>query len=629
MEILSIIFFFVCTWGFGFTMTSFIKQLDGFWEKNIMRVSLGLGCFVVLGVLLNLLRIPLDWRVFLVLSLIYPFSFIIRHRKGINLIGAKNGIPKIKFSKNTIYLLILLIIFIFSVSMYIGGSFKYSYFEDDDPWVHSVSVKYVSIEKTVYEPEEFNLKYVDPYPPGYNILMGVLHQTSSSLMWTLKFFNGLIIALGIVFFYFFSMVFMGNKKLALFSTFVLAMLPSFLTHFIWAHSLVIILFFPAMYCLEKIKQDRLWMCPSMIAIASIFLIQPSQAIKLGIMFGIYFVVRSLYERKFLKEIFYAQIGGLLISLLWWGSKAKGMIGSRTENVVNASFLSKISSLISAYFVPNSGTATRTYTFSDFFIAKPFGGINVQVGWGIAISLLLILALILIAIKYKHFLLPKNYWVGVSCIWFIFTFLGVNAVTFSLPVGLITFRFWLLLAIPVALLSSLGFWFLLGIFKKSSFMKIALIIVVIVAIFATAGYQKYHHNTLPTWPPGAEWTSSEELELYMWLKTLPVETKVFSYGGKGKFILGLDKFTCAWCSEEVQLKKEIYTLDAKETYQRLKQKDYEYLIFEVSVVRNLINQNKTQEEAIIIVNEKLQELIQSNLFTSVKNINGGGIILRLS
>ena len=60
MSIITIILFFIYTYGLGFTITSFLKNSDNFLEINIMRVGVGLGIFVVLGVVLNLLRIPLE-----------------------------------------------------------------------------------------------------------------------------------------------------------------------------------------------------------------------------------------------------------------------------------------------------------------------------------------------------------------------------------------------------------------------------------------------------------------------------------------------------------------------------------------------------------------------------------------
>ena len=76
MDIFSIIVFFIIMYGFGFTLTSFVKNSDNWYERNIMRIGIGLGLFIVLGAFLNLVRIPIDWKIFLILSLIYPIIFI-------------------------------------------------------------------------------------------------------------------------------------------------------------------------------------------------------------------------------------------------------------------------------------------------------------------------------------------------------------------------------------------------------------------------------------------------------------------------------------------------------------------------------------------------------------------------
>ena len=80
-------------------------------------------------------------------------------------------------------------------------------------------------------------------------------------MWTLKFFNALIISLGILFFFFAAKRFTNNKRVALISTAVLAFIPSFLSHFIWAHALIPILAIVALYCFERIRKDWKWMFP--------------------------------------------------------------------------------------------------------------------------------------------------------------------------------------------------------------------------------------------------------------------------------------------------------------------------------------------------------------------------------
>jgi len=200
MNILTIILFFVYTWGFGFTASYFLKEPDNVLERNLIRIGMGLGVFIVVGTLLNLFGIPLDWKLFLMLSVVFPLCILVKKAKSKEL---KMPEFKFKLTKSNLNILMVLVIFFISLQMYAGGSFSYPYLEDDDPWNHAAGVKYIAVEKTAYDSANFPLHYLDPYPPGYEMLLGVLHQTSSSLSWTLKFFNGLILSFGILFFYFF------------------------------------------------------------------------------------------------------------------------------------------------------------------------------------------------------------------------------------------------------------------------------------------------------------------------------------------------------------------------------------------------------------------------------------------
>ena len=227
LDLITIILFFVYTYGLGFSLTYFLKNAENFWERNLMRIGIGLGSMVVLGILLNFLHLPIDWKIFLVVSLILPFYDLFKRIK-------TKTIPKINIplTKSNLFVLIVLLIFIGTLFMYASGAFKYPYLEDDDPWNYAKGVKYIALEKTAFEPEGFDEKgifhYIEPYPPGYSLIMGVLHQTSESISWTLKFFTSLIISLSIIFFYFFVKKFTDDKSKALFATFVLAAIPCFL-----------------------------------------------------------------------------------------------------------------------------------------------------------------------------------------------------------------------------------------------------------------------------------------------------------------------------------------------------------------------------------------------------------------
>ena len=87
----------------------------------------------------------------------------------------------------------MLVIFAANFYIYASGAFKYPYLEDDDSWAHTFGAKYVSMGNNVFEKDIEKLRYINPYPPSYDIWMGILHQTNDSMYWTLKFFNAFII----------------------------------------------------------------------------------------------------------------------------------------------------------------------------------------------------------------------------------------------------------------------------------------------------------------------------------------------------------------------------------------------------------------------------------------------------
>jgi len=568
--ILSIIIFFVMTYGLGWAVTAIVKESKNFLERTIIRIGIGIGVFIILGIVLNIFAIPLDWRIFFCLGMLFPFVYCL------DKISSKNfTIPKIGFTKENLNILIVLVMFLITSYMYIDGSFNYNYLEDDDPWVHAEGAKYVSIEKTLSS-NNYTFQYMNPYPPGYGMLMGVLHQTNDSISWTLKFFNGLIISLGLVFFYFFAKLFIGDKNRALFATFVLVCIPSFFTHFIWAQTLAVMLFFPAMYCLEMIKFDKKWIYPAMFVIAAIILVAPTKAIKIGIMFGIYWVVKSIIEKKWNLEILGALTSGLCLSLIWWFDKWKPMFFSNSDaSNTTLTLWQKIQSA----FPYDSGTATQAYTFNDFFIVQPFGGINVHIGWGIVVSILLVLGLICLIIKYKETFAKDNVWIPITLGWFIFTFLGVNSMTFNLPIGFYAFRFWLLLAIPVALLSVLGLRYIIMFFSKLV-PTLLIIVIVCFGVLATSGYQKYNQNHNTQWPPGVNWGSQEEVQGYIWMKeNLLPNTKVFGLcsNESSGHIIGMDMLDEPWNYSIIKFKQNILNQTADKVNRFMKTDGYNYMI----------------------------------------------------
>ena len=90
-------------------------------------------------------------------------------------------------------------------------------------------------------------------------------------------------------------------------------------------------------------------------------------------------------------------------------------------------------------------------------------INNPIGIGIFLSVLVIIAIIFSFLKFKNLIKRENHWLVITLVWFIFAFYAVNAARF--PVKLSPFRAWMLLAIPVCILSAEGAFNLMSISKK--------------------------------------------------------------------------------------------------------------------------------------------------------------------
>ena len=605
-----------------------------------MNVAFGLGAFAFLAILLNLFHIPLDWRIFLVLSLILPIYHLIKHRKFPK--------PSLKLSKESLYTLLVLVIVLVSFYIYLQGAFSYPYLENEDPWGHSVGIKYVSIEKTAYDPQHSDfdrfLSYVDPYPPAYNILLGVLHQTSPDLTWTMKFFNALIISLSIFFFYFFAKLFVGNRNKALFATFVLASLPSYLSHFIWAHALIITLVFPLFYAFQKIPTDKKWVYLSAIMVAAVWFTQNlSQPLKISTLILIYLIVYSITQKKIFKKGFTAFFAGGFLSLLWWGDlvrrySLKGLltnyyqVGQTTTDAAvsssTSSLFSKISGIL-ARLTSSGGSASRAYSFEDFFFAQKENLINNPIGIGVIVSLLVLVGLVYVLWHYKSKLVKKeNTWLAITLFWLIFTFWGVNGQTFPVSVARGPFRVWMLLAIPVSLLAAEGAYFLLNFFRKIKGAKLVIIVLLILGIYLTSTSQKFALNTT-VWPTSSAFSNPQEaFEYGSLLESLPDNTKIFMLAPRPKLITGFGKFDCIWCKEIYDFRQEIVGKSPEEIYSFLKENNYEYLLINPSMDLRQLRKHFAEEEVQAYLNELYPALASSQDFEITQHIEQRIFLLKV-
>jgi len=570
--ILTIIYFFILLSGLG--------QLFALREKTISKLAIGLALIPVLGVLLNLLHVPLDWRIFLGLALVGFCHQFIRWRKA-------GGAIKIKIKRPSWQTALVLIVFCFTLVIYCGGAFQYPWLEDDDPWSHAASIKYVSVEKNINAPDG-TFQYLNPYPPGYAILFGLLHQINPSLYWTLKFFNGFLICLGFLFFYVFAEELTQNKSKAVLATFFLTLIPCYLTHFIWAHSLVITLFFPAFYFLLKSLKDRSYILPAGICWASILLVQPTQPIKFAIMAVLLIVAYSRTGIRWRNLLMIAALSGS-ICLFWWGPIfLKSLAGQSNvllrdgESIVGRS--SDTGNVVRNIFSPTLGTGTQAYSWKHFISPPDPNLINNPVGLTPVICLIALLGISFSFIKTLHRNTPareRSYLITLF-LWIIFTFLGINSMTFHLPVGLFAFRFWMLFAIPIALLCAEGF------FSFTQFMKIKRNQYLIAGILISATIRstlplKWWFNTTE-WSYGLHWVSDEDIQGYIWMRrNLPVNTKIFSFTDN-ILVLGHNMRSDFWSPEYQKQLQDAFFLKTEVLRQRLISQGYTGIIISPRDVR---------------------------------------------
>ncbi|KHO46233.1 MAG: hypothetical protein QS98_C0004G0009 [archaeon GW2011_AR3] len=610
---LAIFLFFLYTWGIGFAVSSIGKKIENFWERNIMRIGFGLAALPLITIILSLLHIPVDWRLILFLSLACPAYQLFAHFSGKNKMQA--GWPsKLKLTKSGLFVILVLLMFIFTLFMYVKGAHVYPYFEDDDPWSHAVGVAYVAEEKTVFNPDR-GTSYLDPYPPGYDAILGILKQTSHHMMWTVKFFNALMISLGIFFIYYFAKKLISNSTLALFATVIYTFLPSTLSHFIWAHSLVPGFFMVIFYAAEHIKDDPKYIYITSLVMSGVFFSSFDQSIKLALFFIPYLLLTYFMDRKAAVRLFYSGAIGLGLMMLWifplllrYGSP---------------------SGLFASLFGPNAaisargiaGSADRSYSFDDIVNAKMTNMINSPIGIGLVISALVIAGLTfclfhLLAGKAKPGSKDKNLLHSIILSWLLMAFFGL----YGIPMRLIPFRWWMLLAIPVSILAAYGLLFVLELLNnisKSKAFSYLVVIAIIVGVWFTSGIQKYTVNTA-VWPPGAFWSSNEEIQGYLWVDAnVPDGARVFPLENRG-IIVAFDKYTCAWCPDENAIRRGIVNTSVDDIYKLLKERNYEYALFEGQIAK------KYGGEA---AQAKLAEFADSGLFEPIFQ-NPGLIVFRI-
>src|SRR3989338_4683738 len=125
ISILTILLFFVYIFGLGYTATYFVKKTENLFESFFLNLGLGLGIFPILAILLNFLSIPLDWKIFLAISLAFPAYVIIKKVISKQKFSLNQFRSNLKLTKSNLALMVVFLMFLFSLYMYTTGAFSY------------------------------------------------------------------------------------------------------------------------------------------------------------------------------------------------------------------------------------------------------------------------------------------------------------------------------------------------------------------------------------------------------------------------------------------------------------------------------------------------------------------------
>ena len=556
--ILSIILFVVIiSLGLGFLVYRLL-HLNGDEPVSSLFISmaLGLALFVLLSSVLGLIG-WINPLVYVAIAVVPVLAYYLMRG-----LGCEFGI-RFELPKPDKHWWIVICLFFAALLVFETGAFAGPLLEDDDSWQHAAAVRYVMETGSYLQPAGSDLiHYLAPYPPFYDVLMAVLADGGqASINEVLKFFNAFLAALVIPLFY----CWVGNrldKNTALWATFILALLPCFMSHFIWAQTLAMVFVFPVFYFIDKFNAGRKPVdgIAGIICLAALLITQPSVA-------GIVFIMICIYQ---IPLILSNTTGALAIPvlslmfafLIFWG----GMLYLYgIEGVLQHIGFGSV--------VAGNGDTSNgiVYGISDF-LTTPFASrMDQPTGIGEAAIILCLIGTYASLDKRTNRILLA---------WLVFCLLGVEANAF--PIKMMPHRFWVFLSIPVAILGGIGISYILEYKKDTKIVQWLMMLLIISGLLITSGAAKYVVET-SIWPSGVGIISANQFIGYQQLKQLPVNTKVFSYCDSEDLMNGIGLYGNSWLVGVADYKRQSINDTLDGNLQFLHRYNYSYLVIDDTCV----------------------------------------------
>jgi hypothetical protein len=578
--------------GFNLRKTSF----DDYAEEFIIRILYGACLFPILALILG------------VFGLASPIPIFI---SAVFLMFASGEASRFKMQAilkdNSILAVIglsLIMLYAFDV-----GVSSHIWLEDGDPNGHAVVASYIAKTGTWLKPVDlFVARYIEPYPMGYQLWMGVLSSINGNVNGVLKVFNNLFIVLTIPAFFYLVKRLFNSSNIAMLSSFVLVALPAFSTRFIFAQSLSMLQMVVAFYLIARIvKGEKNLAVYGGLILGSLCLTHQTTAVIMGVLAGLWLVYDRYSSKKLNTAFVLCLVVGVLVATPWWAFEYAKYGWDKIKFQLNLGTLSsKVLGL--------SDPQMRLYTVSD--LINVGGVMDNMTGFGVFAFILLVI--VIVSIVYYR---DSPYEIWLAFIWLVFC--GLALFSNRLPVSFIPSRMWPYTAIPVAILVGNAIY---STYKMEYSAIKSLSYLFVMGILATSMYPKMEFNS-SLWP-SARFTTPDEYAMAGRLYNLTPGTKVMDLCSYERvWSLNLwddptDRDVILFKNSAVNISKygwdsegwlkitnvsnsRIFGGNITSAYQFLKDKKYEYIIVGSKCVLYGINQS--------VFSQKINEMDISPLF----------------
>ncbi len=560
--------FVVAVGGIGFGAQRLTDRRS--WpERLALALPVGLGLWPMEVLALRLLHLPFDWRLAAALGL-----------AGVALgVADRRAAPPLARSRLGAMAAAASVAGALAAVMYWGAT-RYPHLEDDDPWQHAVAARWVALQRTTVQPDPPISLVLEPYPPHYAALMGVLHQVDPDLKNLLKFFNALMVGLSALGAFLAFEALSGSFVKALAAAALLSVSPSYMSHFIWSQTLAIPVFFAAVWALAAVGSSGRWWAGArswlaLLLVWSATVTQPSSAAVFALLLVVAVAVRAAAAGARGEPLPRAEMAAI---------GAAGLASLATWLLLMRRQLHQYASQPEAFRGGQRADTSGGLIYGLRDILFEYGQkIDQGTGLGWATATLAVIALVALAARWRRDPPFDRATRLVIAAWASIGILGIEGN--ALPWKLFPHRFWVFLAIPVAYLAAEGADALASMASRGRARAGVLIAAVGIAFGTNLGPRLALQTG--AWPPGAGWVDPDQFAA--WIETaayLPRWTRVFAPCFRDDYLIGLNLEAEPWDPVLQDLRQRLPSTDGRELATVMAARGYPYLVLDVSCVQKL-------------------------------------------